>query len=183
MRPVNALVAIALLFVGIGVVRPHSARLADEAWDAVLENSQDLPMVPDERIELTESGEYVVFVDGPSGHPLWEQAENVYPDLYDLRGNRPIPATTDGIDTYTYERTGRRGDALIKARVQTPGTFKLHLGNTAWKELTAAGFSLAVCRAKLVNEQSLKSRGLRYAGFGLVGVLGLIAFAMFTNKR
>lgn len=181
MRLVNTLIALALLFVGIGVVRPQAEKLSQEAWDPVAASSQKVRIAEYEEFDLTESGEYVVFVDGPADSFRWDEAKRTYVDVFDIRTNRPIPSAANETE-YVYERNERRSEGLLQVRVQTPGTFRLHLGPTDPRNMVEAGFNLSIARAKLVDDQSLKSKGLRYGGFGLIGLLGLIAFSMLTKK-
>lgn len=181
MRLVNTVIALALLFVGIGVVRPKAEELSQAAWDPVAASSQKVRIAEHEEFDLTESGEYVLFVDGPADSFRWDEARRTYVDVFDVRTNRPIPASADDAE-YAYERNGRRSEGLMLVRVQTPGTYRLHLGPTDPRNTVEAGFNLSIARAKLVDDQSLKSKGMRYGGFGVIGLLGIIALSMLNKK-
>lgn len=182
MRLVNVVVSLVLVGAGVGVVKPQSERLADEAWNPVATSLQSVDLVQGEQFDLATSGEYVVFAVGPANHTLWERASCLYLDVLDTRNSRPIPASVKDLEPYEYEREGTRTDAILELRVQTPGRFSLHFGPNDVVDLHRAGFSLSIGRAKLIGDQSLKARGFRYGGLGLAGLLVLIGVSTLFGK-
>ena len=182
MRAVNVIVSLALVGAAVGVVKPQSERLAETAWNPVVQSLQAVQLRDQEEFDLTQTGEYVVFVEGPAAHPLAENASGSYVDLFDTRTGLPIPASEKNLDHYGFERDGKRAHPIAQVRVQTAGRFRLHFGARDVTDLHGAGFTLAIGRAQLVDRQSLKSRGFRYGGLGLAGLLVLIGLGTLFSK-
>jgi hypothetical protein len=174
------LVAIVLVLVGIGVVRPQTKRLIGEAWAPVLAERIEFSLSGDEPVELPQTGDYVIFIEGPAEHPLWESAEGQWLQLVDWQSGRPLAGGKHGAD-FAYEHDGKRVQSLSRITVPRTGKYEVNVGRNATIELKAAGFQAVLSPAKLVTDQSRMATTWFVAGCAAGLFLGVIALAMLTR--
>ena len=178
----SILSALALVFAGVGVVRPQTIRLVESSWDPVVKEQLRIRLVAREPIALHSAGDYIVFLEGPAGDPLWKQSGDLWVELIDDLTRKPIPATRQGVD-YAFDRDGRHSKALTKVVVKTAGVFELGLGRTDPRELVSHGFNVAVSPAKVVDEQSWEARLWLIGGIAVGVVMGIVALSILTKRH
>ncbi len=179
---IGILVAIVLVVVGLGVVRPHTARLIDESWEPVVQGRLELPLADRASVEVSRPGDYVVFIEGPAGDPLWSTVADTWIQLLDWQTGRPLNATRQGVD-YSYEVDGRRAQSLSRVGVLRAGIHELSLGRMDSTDFQSRGFQVALSPATLVIEQSRRATSLLVGGI-VVGILmAVVALSMLTKRQ
>jgi hypothetical protein len=174
------LIAVVLVVLGLGVVRPRTARYIDEAWEPVVQARIEAPLTGGNLIELSTPGEYLIFIDGPADNPLWDSATEQWIQLLDAGHGRPMPGGAHGAD-FSYEHDGRRAVSL--ARVSAlPGDYELEVREGASAELHAAGFRVLVSPADLVTKQSRQATIGLAVGCAAGVLMGIIALSMLLRR-
>jgi hypothetical protein len=179
---IGILVAIGLAAAGVGVVRPHTIRLIDEAWEPVVEGRLELPLTERAPVELSQLGDYLVFLEGPASDPLWSTAGGLWIQLLDRQSGRPLDASRHGAD-FSYELDGRRAQALSRVAVSRTGTHELSLGSAGSTEFHTRGFQLTLSPASLVVEQSRRATSWLVAGIAAGIVMGIFALSMLSTRE
>jgi hypothetical protein len=181
-NPVGLLTAIALVVVGVGVVRPHTIRLIHESWEPVVKEQLEVPLNEQASVEVSQLGDYVVFLEGPAGDPLWITAAETWVQMLDWRTHQPLGATRHGVD-FSYELDGRRAQSISRVTVLQAGFYEPSLSNTDSIDLHARGFKLTMSPAKLVVEQSRRAGSLKVGGIAVGIVMGIIALSMLARRQ
>ena len=180
-NPLGILVAIALVFVGVGVVRPHTVRLIDESWETVVRERLEASLADRASIEVERLGDYVVFLEGPASDSLWATAGDTWVQLLDWQTRLPLQATKHGVD-YSYELDGRRAVGLSQVTVSRSGIYEISFGRIDPSDLHARGFKLALSPRQQVIEQSRRATSMLVGGIAVGIVMCIIALTMLARK-
>jgi hypothetical protein len=180
-NPIGILVAIALVVVGVGVVRPHTIRLIDESWQPVAQERIEVPLTEGASVELNQLGTYILFLEGPAADPLWSAAGDTWVQLLDWQTRLPLDARRHGVDV-SYELDGRRALGLSQFTVSRSGVYDLTFGRTNIADLDSRGFKVALSPAEQVTEQSRKATTFLVGGIAAGVLMGIIALSMLAKK-
>ncbi len=172
--------AILLVAAAVGVVRPHSVRLAGEAWEPVV-RGQRVPATSGETVELKQSGSYIVFLDGPSNDAMGDRQDLAWVELVDRQSNQPLPATSQGVD-YSYEFEGRSGRALARVTTRSAGVMELNVSRSDSDDLAARGFQVVVSASSVVGSQSGKATAWIVGGIAVCVIMGIFALCLVTSR-
>jgi len=179
---VGILIVIVLVVVGVGVVRPHTVRLMHEAWEPVMTEQIEVPLDKQASVELNQTGDYVVFLEGPAGDALWDTAAGEWLQLVDWQTHHPLRTTRQGVD-YSFELDGKRSQSLSRVTVAQAGTYEASLGDTALSDLHARGFQLTVSPAKLVVEHSRQATTWMIGGIAVGILMGIFGLGVLTSRQ
>jgi len=177
----HILFAIILVAAGIGIVRPHTMRLVRESWEAVARDQRKTLLISHELVELDQPGDYVVFLEGPSGDSLWDQSDETWIQLFDCQTQRPLPMTSQGLD-YAYDLDERHAQALAKVSVPGAGTYELDLGSMDSDDFVSREYRIALSPVKVVDRQSWRARLWLAAGIATGTLMGIVAIAMLAKR-
>jgi hypothetical protein len=180
-NPIGILVAIALVFLGVGVVKPHTTRLIDEAWQPVAETRLEVPMTEGASVELNELGSYIIFLEGPAADPLWATAGDTWIQLLDYQTRLPLGATRHGVDV-SYELDGRRAVGISQVTVSRSGVYDLSFGRTNAADLDSRGFKVALSPAEQVTGQSRRATAFLVGGITVAVLMAIVALSMLAKQ-
>ena len=178
---IGILIAIALVLVGVGVVRPHTLRLMHESWEPVVQQRVQVSLGGQDWFELTQLGDYVVFLEGPPKDPLWESGNLPWVQILNGQTHQPVPGNREGVD-FAYEFDGKRARSIARVSISQAGDYEASFGSAEVVGLRDRGFVLTLCPAKLVVEQSRKSTTWMIGGIALGIVMGIFGLSSLMGS-
>jgi len=181
-RLLSILFALALVFAGLGVVRPQVIQRSRAAWAPVGQSPLVLAFEEGTTIEITQTGEYVAFVEGPAGDTGWSSLSELAFQLTERQTRRPLPPSRREL-AFSYDLDGRHAQAVDALAIANTGTYELGLGRAAHRGLDARGFEIFLCPLKVVDAQAWKSRLWLIGGIAAGVLMGLVALSMLSQPR
>lgn len=173
-RTLHILAAVALVVLGVAVVRPYTDERSAEAWQPVVGSLQRVAPKTGKRVDLAAPGDYLVFLEGPASDPLWESSnlEGVWVELVDDQSGQPLRANPE-VD-YEFATAETRVHALSRVRITRADTYRLEVSGN---DVDARGFTVAVHPREPVEEQAGLASNWRLGQWGALAFIG--ASAMF----
>lgn len=181
-RLLGFLFAIGLVFAGLGVVRPQAISHSKAAWEPVVQSLGVMPFEEGATVELSATGEYIVFLEGPAGNPGWTSAAGIGVQLIEQVSKQPLTSARQNL-SYAFDHAGRHHQAIERVPVKSTGKYDLSLGGAARSDLGKQGFRIVVAPVKLVDAANWRSRLWLAGGIAAGVIMGIVALSLISSPR